>query len=221
VENIFKKAAGLFVEFDETPPNPLEKSGPNPAPSPFAESQSPTGLEKVGSLARNFEKFQTHFSKLLEDNNLPGTDYYEFLKVLESLQKHIPDEKTRFTAGYASLAITGLTKEKLLESTKFYSDLIFKDKENFLKSLISKQEEEVTAREKRAFTLNNKIADNSQAIQKLTKEIADAQTEISKLSEEKSAATERLKSNQEGYLTVSEAMLNKIKNDAAKIEALI
>jgi uncharacterized coiled-coil protein SlyX len=223
MENIFKKAAGFFVEFDEGAAK--DSSGNNPATSqPSFQgglSGSATSQPREQGFKANFEKFQVHFSKLLEEANLPGPDYYEFLKVMESLQKHIPDEKSRFTVGFTSLAVTGLTKETLVQSAKHYLGILADDKQRFVSSLLSKQQEEVIGRDKRSATLQNKIAENSRIIQNLTKEITEAQTEIGKLSDERKAAEERLLGNQEGYASVNAAMVAKIQNDISKIQAIL
>lgn len=223
MENIFKKAAGFFVEFDDTATHgSSQNESASVQPSFQGGASIASGIAAQGpGLKANFEKFQLHFSKLLEDANLPGPDYYEFLKVMESLQQHIPDEKTRITVGFTSLAVSGLTKDKLLESAQHYLGVLAQDKEKFVNSLIAKQQDEVVGRDKRSAGLQDKIAENSRIIQKLTKEITEAQIEIGKLSEEKKSAEERLRGNQEGYGSVNGAMVAKIQNDIAKIQATL
>ena len=108
---IFKKAMGLFVEFEEDP----EKSAPAKSPS---SSQEPTRVSAPARTlnAEDFDKFEKHFEKMFDQANLPGPDYYEFWKMAETLEAHIKDEKARLSATYASMAIQGLKKEKLFDS---------------------------------------------------------------------------------------------------------
>src|SRR5687768_9119098 len=123
---IFKKAMGLFVEFEEDPQKSTHQTS--------SPSAGPTRVSPQQVLnAEEFDKFEKHFEKLFDQTNLPGPDYYEFMKMMETLEAHIKDEKARMSATYASLTIQGLTKEKLVETANKYKEVISHDKAQFEK----------------------------------------------------------------------------------------
>src|ERR1041385_4439007 len=170
----FKKALGVFVEFDDD-----KKSESTPAPA-----QLPGMTPEISRNPENHaeaEKFEKYFDNLFDKANLPGPDYYEFYKTMEMLEAHIADENARVSATFASLSIQGLTKQKLIDTANKYKDIIEQDHRNFDRALEDKMNSEVGARQSQLQTLNDKIAANSAKIQQLTKEISDAQVQIGQL----------------------------------------
>ena len=105
--SFFKKALGVFVELDTTggdnSPAPSTYR-PSSTPSAHVSSPSPSGPVDMASA----EKFEKHFETLFDKANLPGPDYFEFWKTMETLEKHIPDESARIAATFASLSVQGL-----------------------------------------------------------------------------------------------------------------
>lgn len=81
--SFFKKALGVFVEFDDAP-NDTPSSGSAPSISREISSNPANHAEA--------EKFEKYFDQLFDKANLPGPDYFEFYKMMETLEKHIPDE---------------------------------------------------------------------------------------------------------------------------------
>jgi hypothetical protein len=217
--SIFKKAMGLFVEFDEDPQNPGSASA---TPSASNSASAPVRLSPQQVLnAEEFDKFEKHFEKLFDQANMPGPDYYEFMKMTETLEEHIKDEKARFSATYASLAIQGLTKAKLVETASKYKEIINQDKTQFEKIANDKSERDIGQKRKDLQGIEELVVRNAEMIQKLTKEISESQVAIGKL---KSTITEeegKLAKNKQGYMLACEAMIKKISEDIAKIQTTL
>jgi chromosome segregation ATPase len=215
---IFKKAMGLFVEFEEDSQQPASQQSSNP-PSPG--QTRPSSVSQQTMNAEDVDKFEKHFEKLFDQANFPGPDYYEFMKMMETLEAHIKDEKARISATFASLAIQGLTKEKLVDTATKYKELIGQDKNLFEKIANDKSEKEIGQKRKDLQQLEETILRHSEMIQKLTKEITDSQTAMGKL---KTVITEeegKLAKNKQGYLVACEAMVRKITDDITKIQTTI
>lgn len=211
---IFKKAMGLFVEFEDDSQQPTAQT-----PS---ENTRPTRVSPQQVLnAEEFDKFAKHFEKLFDQANLPGPDYYEFMKMMETLEAHIKDEKTRLSATYASLTIQGLTKDKLLDTAKTYKEIISNDKVQFEKIANDKSEREIGQKKKDVLHLEETIKKNSELIQKLTKEIADSQTTMGNLKAIIAEEENKLAKNKQGYLLACEAMVKKISEDITKIQTTL
>jgi chromosome segregation ATPase len=222
--SFFKKAMGLFVEFDDT--STSTSATPSPA-APATSTDAPMSSNSSSSrsnLALNQEeldKFEKHFDKLFDSANLPGPDYYEFWKTMDTLEQHIPDEKARFSATFASLSIQGMTKDKLVQTATHYRELIQKDKQAFDKAFMAKSGSEITGRQNAVKELDQKIAANSALIQKLTREISESQTKIMGLKKEMIDEESKLSNSRNGYDVACNAMLVKINTDIEKINSIL
>jgi hypothetical protein len=211
--SFFKKALGVFVEFDDEQNQNISSS--NQLPNLTSEvSRNPENHAEA-------EKFEKYFDNLFDKANLPGPDYYEFYKTMEMLEAHIKDETARVSATFASLAIQGLTKKTLIETANKYKQIIEEDQLNFEQVLTSKMKAEVGDRQQQLKNLEQKIASNSELIQKLTKEITDAQIAMGQIKNEVLEQENKLTKNKNGYQVASQAVLNKIASDIQKIQSLL
>jgi chromosome segregation ATPase len=213
---LFKKAFGLFVEFEEENPQPNSGQSINTG-SGTSRPVSQTHVLNAGEI----DKFEKHFEKMFDQANLPGPDYYEFWKTMETLEAHIPDEKARISATFASLSIQGLTKDHLLQSANKYKELIEIDKSTFEKVVNQKSENDIGQKRKDLKGLEEKIAKNAELIKRLTQEITEAQTTMGKVKAEIAEEETKLANNKNGYIMASQAMINKIVTDVQKIQSII
>jgi hypothetical protein len=211
----FKKALSVFIEFEE------DQQKQN-------TSSSFTQIPKIsGDLSRNplnqaeAEKFEKYFDNLFDKANMPGPDYFEFYKTMETLEAHIPDEKARVSATFASLSIQGLTKKSLIETANKYKEIVEHDQVNFEKVLDAKMKSELGDRENKLKNLEQKILANSEQIQKLTKEISESQVLMAQIKNEIMEHENKLTKNKNGYHVACQAVLNKIISDIQKIQSTL
>lgn len=212
---IFKKAMGLFVEFEEETTGEASEKSEKTVHTPVRISPQQT------LNAEDLDKFEKHFEKLFDQANLPGPDYYEFMKMSETLEAHIKDERARLSATYASLTIQGLTKEKLLDSANKYKEIINHDKTHFEKIANEKSEKEIGHKKKELLNLEESIKRHSEMIQKLTKEITESQAAMGTLKATIQEEEGKLHRNKQGYMLACEAMTKKISEDITKIQTTL
>lgn len=218
--SFFKKAMGFFVEVEEDPKTTESTSSSNLPPADLTIKHVATGT--MASISRDdLDKFERHFDKLFDETNLPGPDYFEFMKMMETLEAHIPDEKARFAATFASLSIQGMTKDKLLQTAAAYLQVVEKDKAAFEKAAAAKAGQEIQTRQSIVKELEMKIASNSEMIQKLTKEITEAQGRITTLKKEVIDEEAKISNSKGGYNVACQAMLGKITSDIEKIKTIL
>jgi len=217
MSSFFKKALGVFVEFDEETKN----VNPQVILQPQIAKNEPFITPKSSLNNGEIEKFEQHFDQLFNKANLPGPDYFEFWKMMETLEVHIPDEKSRISAVFASLSIQGLSKEKLLESASHYKTIIEKDKNEFENAVADKSKIEIDSRNKTITDLEKKMAENVALVQNLNKEIADAQGKMTTLKSEITEAEQKIINNKGNYNLACDAMLNKLSQDIIKIQSTI
>ena len=214
--SFFKKALGVFVELDtQGEPSPAPGTS-RPASAPISSPSNFAPLDTASA-----EKFEKHFETLFDKANLPGPDYFEFWKTMETLEKHIPDENARIAATFASLSVQGLNKAKLLDTANAYMDVIARDRAAFEQAAAAKAAAAVDGRKNDVAMLEKRIADNSEEIRKLNGQIAEAQAKINALKKELVDEEAKLNSNRSGYQLACEAMTSKIKNDIQKIQTQI
>ena len=214
--SFLKKALSVFVEIDE------DTKGDTNITTQISQQSPEKPAKTVVALNQDdVEKFGKHFDDLLSASNLPGPDYYEFCKMSETLEAAVPDEKTRFSAVFASLSIQGLTKDKLISSAKTYVSVVEQDKAKFEQAVNEKTKVEIDGKKSEAQELAKKIAQNSEAIKKLTQEIADAQSRIQTIDLLIKSQTEKIQANSEGYNYACNAVLNQINVDINKIQSFL
>jgi len=231
---IFKKAMGLFVEFEEDKAKtvrPDSRSGQaSPRSTDYGPGVKPNSPEPVPKSAgpgaqvldeATIDKFEKHFEALFDQANLPGPDYYEFWKMMETLEPHIRDERTRLSATYASLVVQGLTKDKLVDTAEKYKTIIQEDKNSFEKAVQEKGEGEIGQKRRQLKQLEDTIAQQTDMIRKLTQEIADAQAGMGTLTAAIADEEQKLMQNRQGYVLACDAMLQKITDDINKIKTTL
>jgi hypothetical protein len=211
----FKKALSVFVEFDD------DQKSENITPEFSNIPKLPNEVAQNPLNHSEAEKFEKYFDNLFDKANFPGPDYYEFYKTMETLEAHIPDEKTRVSATFASLAIQGLTKQKLLDTAAQYKVIIEQDHANFENALSTKLKTELGDRKNQLQSLEQKIAINAEQIQKLTKEMSEANIQIGQVKNEILEQENKLARNKNGYQVACQAVLNKISSDIQKIQSTL
>ena len=198
-----KKILSAFVDIQDEPTNEQQEA----APSPF-KSQPTQPVSEA-----SHEKFKLYFEKLFKDANLPGPDYFEFLKMIEAMQS-IPDEKTRYLSAFAGLSVQGLDKIKLINSAQEYLKILQSDSEHFNATINTAVSEKVEMKKKQ-------LEEKTNRIQELTKEINDLNNSIMALGNEIKENEEKINNNLGGYAVESGKLKSKIEQDIQKINSLI
>jgi hypothetical protein len=229
MSNIFKKALGLFVEFEPEekksgswgedglplqvkPKSSFQEKSIDPSVPASTYTTTPGTLSKADA-----DKFEKHFAELFDKANMPGPDYYEFWKMMETLEAAVPDDKTRMTAVFASLQVQGLSKDKLLESAAQYQKIIEKDRLEFQGAVNTKALSDIEGRKSTVAELEKKNAANAAMIQQLTKEIEANNTKAVTLKKEVIDEEAKLNNNKNGYNIACDAMAAMINGDMQKI----
>ena len=224
--SIFKKALGLFVEFEPeepkitTPTSTWSDDGLplQVRPTSKATTGALTQRTNISLSQGDIDKFEKHFETLFDSANLAGPDYYEFWKMMETLEAAVPDEAVRMNAVYSTLKIQGLTKDNLVSSAEKYLKLLDKDKLEFKNAVSTKVQGEIEGRKISINNLEDKNKQNGELIQKLTAEINDNAQKITALKKELIDEEAKINNNTNGYNIACDAMLSKLSSDIQKIK---
>lgn len=225
MSSIFKKALGLFVEFE---PEEFKSNNPNSSLSedglpmqvrPSTNKYSNHAALKAGIVSQeDIDKFENHFVELFDNANLSGPDYYEFWKMMETLETAVPDETIRMNAVFSTLKIQGLTKDTLIGSAEKYLQILDKDKLAFKSAVNKKVLNEIEGRNKIVNDLEIKNQQNSELIQKLSDEIKQNSLKITSVKKEVIDEEAKINANSNGYNIACDAMMAKLGNDLQKIK---
>lgn len=202
MSNFGKKILSAFVDIEDSENEESIKTNPQNV----AASTAYVSSDKS-------EKFNAYFSKLFQDSNMPGPDYYEFSKMVDAMQI-IPDEKTRYLSAFAGLSVQGLSKDRLVESAAQYLKILDADAENFNSTLNVALQDKVEQRRKQ-------LEEKSKRIQELTREIQDLNNSILVLGNEIKENEEKIKDNQSGYSSELQKFKSKIEQDVQKIKTIL
>jgi len=197
--NIGKKILSAFVEVSEDAKPPVI-TGTVAATTPVVHYQpgADTG------------KFKQYFNKLFEEANIQGPDYYEFSKMIEAMNS-IPDERARYQAAFAGLAVQGLDKTKLLSTASAYLQVLETDASNFNHTIdVALQEKVVSKKEE--------MEEKSKRIQQLSQEITELQNRMAVLKNESKENEEKIENNSNAYQAELVNRKNKIQSDIEKIK---
>ncbi len=226
MSNMFKKALSLFVEFDPEQPKPANSSwGDDGLPlqvKPDKKTTNTAATAAIGFINQNdLDKFEKHFEELFDKVNMQGPDYYEFWKMMETLEAAVPDETVRMTAVFSTLKIQGLSKDMLINSAEKYMQVVDKDKQEFQNAVNTKVLGEIESRKSSVEALEKKNKADHEMILKLTKEINDNQQKITSLKKEVIDEEAKINSNKNGYNIACDAMLAKLSGDMQKIKTTL
>ncbi|MCC6461998.1 MAG: hypothetical protein IT260_16105 [Saprospiraceae bacterium] len=223
--SFFRKAISYFVILDD------EQAPQSPATADdkkaVATSTAPSQPASVAVAApqpmsqADLSKFEKHFQDLFEQANLPGPDYYEFWKTMDTLEAHIPDEAARMHAVFASLQIQGLSKQTLVETAGQYRQAILQDKANFESAVQKKSQAEIAGRQASIQQMEKEREEKRLLIEKLQQEIEASAGKISALQQEIAAEQGKIESAQQGYLAACTAMVSKIEQDVERFQQII
>lgn len=227
MSNMFKKALGLFIEFEpdqeaQSPKSSFSDDGLPMQVNPNKKGNHPSFNLSGGPMNQSdMDKFEKHFEELFDRANLPGPDYYEFWKMMETLEVAVPDEKVRMSAVFATLKVQGLDKDKLISSAEQYSKILEKDKLEFQNAVNTKVLSEIEGRKTTVDELEKRNAAAAEQIKNLTKEINDNQQKITALKKEVIDEEAKINNNKNGYNIACDAMLAKLGNDISKFKTTL
>lgn len=166
-------------------------------------------------------RFANALMKALEKRNLDGFDYLEFKQSVARLTETGMDLDTAINSTFITGSSMGLTKEKLLKTAKYYSEVLQDEKAQFMRSLEKHLVDNVEGKAKQTAELKKKIANWETKIEQLRKQIETAQQQIDASDAQIEAARNKAEENQQGFDTALEVITNTIQEDIANIERVV
>lgn len=166
------------------------------------------------------------FDKLsvaIEENNLDGNDFLEFMQSVNKMSAVVMDESTKFNAIFATLTTSsgGMTKEHLVESISHYISVLENEKKIFTNEMSSAYSEMVTKKEEYSEQLTKTAQDKAEQINKLTQEIQEINETISTSNAEAEQAKVSIAQKQANFDVTVQQLEGQISDYKTKIEKYI
>jgi len=167
------------------------------------------------------DKVAESLAKSLEENNLPGFDYFEFAQATDAQAAFIPTEEARFKSVFSMAKTMGLDMSKLLSSAQHYLGILAGKEKEFLAAMASHQNEAITAKQQQLKTVNMTMEEKAKQIQTLTVEIDQLQRDRTALSTDITANTTQMDQVKSNFYATLKCFTERINSDVEKIKTYL
>lgn len=217
---MWKKAASLFVEIDETEDKKEEikepevvKEAPEEAPAP-----APAPVAIPGTIDPAMAEM---LSDALQAADQPGFDYLEFSEALQNEAFKALPENARFQAVFAVAKTSGVTSGALVSSVEHYQNVLNEKKAQFDAHVEAKIAEEITARQEKQAVNEQQISEAQQKIAELTQFITERQQENIQIGSEISQEDLSIKNTASSFEATYNAAYGKLEEDKNKLKTYL
>ncbi len=166
-------------------------------------------------------RFANALMKALEKKNLEGFDYLEFKQSVGRLTEIGMDLDTAINSAFITGSSVGLTKDKLVKTAQYYSEVLQDEKAQFMRSLDKHLAENVEGKAKQTGELKKKIATWEAKMTELQQQVEAARQEIESADAQINAARAKAEENQKGFDEALEVITNTIKQDVDDIRRVL
>ena len=203
---IFKEGENQTTDDQgKTPSAPTTPAGQG-NPQNFSSTQTVQGIVD--------NKFIDVLTSVIEENNQPGQDYFEFKQAVENMNSLSMPEQQKFQTVYSVLGLQGCTKEGLLLSLDKYVQLIQKEKEHFDAEMDSQFQSKVQVKRDEVEAAKNELTD-------LTKRIQELNSRILTLQQEAGSEEMGLRATEANFQASADVVVNEMLGDKQKITTFI
>ena len=207
---------GLIFKEDENSQNETEgKSTPeasNETPIMSVQSDQTFNSHTVQGVVDN--KFVEVLTGVIEENNLPGQDYFEFKQAVENMKALAMNDQQKFQTVFSVLGLQGCTKENLLISLDKYVELIQNEKKTFDTEMESQFQTNVHDKMSQVETAKQEKED-------LNKRILELNNQILTLQQEAGAEEMKLRATEANFQASADIIVNEMVGDKQKISSYL
>jgi hypothetical protein len=219
MSDLLKKFKSVFIVEDETSQTTnaaTEAPAASTANTPVTAAAA-TPVPKVG-IGGISTKFVEILASALEKNNQEGFDYFEFRQSLINLAKMPMDEATRYQSAYAMAQTMGVTAVKLIESAKFYLNVLANEQAKFNEAHVQQRAKLIGNREEEAKNLDAVVLHKTEQIKQLTREIAEHQKQSEQIRKDINEATIKVETTKSDFEATFASVVAQLEADMAKMQ---
>ena len=191
----FKK---LFIRDDESAPKETQTqdtatvtSKPQTDYIPNRNLQAPTDAQGQSLVADFVQRLQN----LINQNNQAGFDFLEFTESLFEEKQNPSPEVYKTVFRIAQKIDKSLTSARLIDSAKYYKDLVQRTAETEISKGVAKKQGLQSEKDNERINLDNGLKETRSKIQQLTKQIQDLQNQEVAMNNQLLAIDQKYESN--------------------------
>lgn len=184
------------------------------------ENPSPRGKGPVMTVSSTTvqgvadNKFIDLLEGIIEQNNQPGQDYFEFKQAVENMNSLPMDEKTKFQTVYSVLSLQGCKKESLVASLDKYIQIIQGEKASFDEEMKSEHVAKVQSKLAKA-------EESKKELETITKRLTELNSSILALSQEAQAEEMKIRATEANFKASADVIISEMISDKEKINNFI
>lgn len=202
----------LFIREDETqtPEKPVQTV------DPAVQSNQEDYLARSSPGAMDLsllEDFVQRLQNLINQNNQPGFDFLEFTESLFEEKQNPTPEVYKTVFRIAQKIDKSLTSARLLESSRYYKDLVQRTAETEINKGVTKKQSLQGEKDSERTNLDNSLKSTREKIQQLNKQIQELQKQDVTLSSQLSAIDQKY----DGQFADIEMKINAIRDAKEKV----
>jgi len=217
MSDFLKKFKSVFIVDDGTTTPSSEEQQPQTQPQNAAPKQQVQ--QPVSSVAGSVNnKFVEILAAALEKNNQEGFDYFEFRQSLINLAKMPLDEATRYQSAYAMAQTMGVTPVKLIESAKFYLNVLSNEQSKFGEAHTQQRAKLIGNREEELKNLDAMMQQKAEQIKQLTLQIEEHRKQSETMRNEINESTIKIENTKADFETTFNSVYAQIEQDMGKIQ---
>ena len=174
--------------------------------------------------AKFSEEFYNHFQSVIEENDLDGSDYFEFQKSFNALKSGgNMSDVAALQATYSVLKATSpeLTIPRLLETADFYLSVIDKEDADFQEQLVEKTQTEIHNRDLMIEKEQIRQSDIEQKIIDLKAEMSQSEDTVEILVSEIQTERTKIEEVKQNWDYTINVVKNNIETDKTNIQTHI
>jgi hypothetical protein len=201
---------GLILKGQKEEPEKVTPATKVASTTPTPQNQvNPMTIQGVAD-----NKFIELLEGIIEQNNLPGQDYFEFKQAIENMKSLPMDEKTKFQTVYSVLSLQGCNKEILLSSTDKYIAIIQQEKTNFDVEMKKAYAEKVQSK-------LNEAEKAKKEVESLTTKLSELNNQAILASQEAQKAEMEIRATEANFKASADIIIGEMAADKEKINTFI
>jgi hypothetical protein len=205
----------IFKQEDEGTSEPDPKVGKSASAFKGAAASQGANVQNFGT-PQNVQgvidnKFVDQLTGIIEQNNIPGQDYFEFKQAIENMKSIAGmSDQQKFQTIYAVLSLQGCTKPVILSSLDKYVALIQGEKTSFNKEMEEQYQLRVTAKLAEAESAKKEM-------ESITKRMSELNTKILNVTQEAGAEEQKIRATEANFMASADVIINEMLSDKNKI----